>query len=99
MKLHVLFTWHAELKCLIRSEAGFILRKPGFYPTTVHGKLVEKVASGQGFLRVFPSSPVSTGPSMFDIHLNFNTALSIRTSGRNLETCKQRNDIENNTKQ
>jgi len=99
MKLHVLFRWHAELKWLRQSVAGFILRKPGFDPTTVHGKLVEKVTSGQGFLRVLPSSPVSSSPSMFHIRLTFNIILSIRTSGQNLETFKQRNDIKNNIEQ
>jgi len=47
----------AELKWIIMSVAGFILRKHGFDPTTVHGKLVEKVASGQGVvIGVLPSS-------------------------------------------
>jgi len=95
MKQHVLFRWHAELKWIIRSVAGFILRKHGFDPTTVDWKLVEKVASGQGVvLRVLPSSPVSSSPTMFHIDPNFNNILSTRTSGRNLGTFKQRNDTQ-----
>lgn len=69
-------SWHRRL------FTGLSLRRLGFNPRSVHVRfVVDKVALGQGFLRVFRVSPVSIIPQMLHIYLHLRVAVSGRTDG------------------
>jgi hypothetical protein len=65
-----------------------------FDPGLIHvGFVVDRVALGQDFIRVFLFYPDSIIAPMLPSHLHVNTALVRRTSGRSLGTLKQSNAL------
>jgi hypothetical protein len=70
------------------------LRKPKFETRPCQmGFVVYRVVVGQVPLPVLRFSPFSIIPAMLCTHLHLNTLLMRRTSGRRMETLKQRNAL------
>jgi len=67
--------------------AGFSPQRLGFDPWSFHSiSVVDKVALGQFFLRIFRVSPVSIIPPVLHTFLQLHIARNRRTSGRDLGT-------------
>jgi hypothetical protein len=74
-------------RCLRRLVPVLLPRRLGFGPRRVDVRIVvDKVALGQVFLRVFPFFHVSVIPPLLHTHLRLHVALTRRTNGRSLRT-------------